>query len=346
MMKTKRITPVLFISILLIVFSSTHLPLVHATTTSITAINEDGYVWYRGNLAVWGRTNAQTLLAFGDGPPADNYVYRGYIEWDISAIPDAAIITKTALRYEGERNNGDAHIHECTGLRPSTGGNQALYIEVGEGTVYADPGGFPVVAQNQEVDLGDVANTDLMDQLGVDWFAIGIQADNENLNQFSTIYSIEQGGGTTPTPTLYIEYTLARASTELFGAGFNNSSPYVELNWVWNYTYLDFFEIQNSTDRESWDYLGQSTTTNYTDNQVVNGTKRYYRVRACNLTNGDWENSTFSDVNFERVYFITGVGPGPGPTIIVTEESYFWIPIAIVLSIITALLVWMKFANQ
>jgi len=38
-----------------------------------------------------------------------------------------------------------------------------------------------------------------------------------------------------------------------------------------------------------------------------------------------------------------GVGPGPGPP---TEDNFFWIFIAIVLSIITALLVWMKFGNQ
>ena len=89
-----------------------------------------------------------------------------------------------------------------------------------------------------------------------------------------------------------------------FGAGFNASYPYVEL--YWNHSLLDvqFFEIQNSSDSLSWGYLGQSTTTNYTDNQVVNGTERYYKVRACNYTDGDWYNSSFSDINFEKVYFI------------------------------------------
>jgi len=91
----------------------------------------------------------------------------------------------------------------------------------------------------------------------------------------------------------------------LFGAGFNASMPYVELCWTHNLTDTDFFEVQNSTDKISWDYLGQNTTTQYTDFQVVNGTERYYKVRACNYEAvGGWANSSFSNVNFETVYFV------------------------------------------
>lgn len=108
--------------------------------------------------------------------------------------------------------------------------------------------------------------------------------------------------------------------TTLFGAGFNTSSPYVELHWEWNYTDLDFFEVQNSSDGVSWTYLGQSTTANYTDAQVVNGTERYYRVRANNLTGGTWFNSSFSDVDFETVYFIPGTPGPPGADVNVTGE--------------------------
>lgn len=91
---------------------------------------------------------------------------------------------------------------------------------------------------------------------------------------------------------------------DLFGAGFNASSPYVELHW--NHTLVDvqFFEVQNSTDKVTWAYLGSNTTAEYTDLQVVNGTERYYRVRACNFTDGNWYNSSFTDINFEKVYFI------------------------------------------
>ena len=94
----------------------------------------------------------------------------------------------------------------------------------------------------------------------------------------------------------------------LFGAGFNASAPYVILRWASNLTDINFFEIQNSTDKISWDYLGQSTTNQYTDLQVINGLERFYRIRACNYTEGAWDNSTFTDINFEKVYFVSGGG--------------------------------------
>ena len=92
--------------------------------------------------------------------------------------------------------------------------------------------------------------------------------------------------------------------TNLFGAGFNASSPYVSLYWTTNLTGITLYEVQNSTDKVSWDTLGSNTTAEYHDFQVVNGTERYYRVRACNFTGGIWDNSTFTDINFEKVYFI------------------------------------------
>jgi len=127
----------------------------------------------------------------------------------------------------------------------------------------------------------------------------------------------------------------------LFGAGFNASSPYVDLHWNHSLGDVQFFEVQNSSDGISWDYLGQTTTTNYTDSTVANGTERYYRVRACNQTDLVWYNSSFTDLNFETVYFISEIGNGA-----IIEDNYFWVFIAIVLSIIVGLLVWMKDGNQ
>ncbi len=94
----------------------------------------------------------------------------------------------------------------------------------------------------------------------------------------------------------------------LFGAGFNASSPFVELHWNHSLIDVQFFEIHNSSDGLSWAYLGQSNTANYTDTQVNNGTERFYRVRAVNQTGGTWYNSSWSAVNFETVYFIPDTG--------------------------------------
>ena len=112
-------------------------------------------------------------------------------------------------------------------------------------------------------------------------------------------------------PKLTITWTAVFPPSDpdlLFGAGFNATAPYVELHW--NHSLVDvwFFEVQNSSDAVSWTYLGQSSTANYTDSQVINGTERYYRIRAVNQTMGTWYNSSFTDINFETVYFIEAVG--------------------------------------
>jgi len=103
--------------------------------------------------------------------------------------------------------------------------------------------------------------------------------------------------------------------TNLFGAGFNDSSPYASLYWKSNLTNVDFFEIQNSTDKISWDHLGTNTTTEYHDFEVVNGTERYYRVRACHFEHDQWFNSSFTDINFEKVYFFMPIGNGLVPSL-------------------------------
>lgn len=108
--------------------------------------------------------------------------------------------------------------------------------------------------------------------------------------------------------TLYIEwasYSDPDSPELLFGAGFNRSVPYVELCWDHDLNDTDFFEVQNSTNKVAWDTLGTSTTTGYVDYEVENGTERYYRVRACIDQPDGWHNSTFTDINYEEVNFLS-----------------------------------------
>jgi len=154
---------------------------------------------------------------------SDTYIYmaytvqkhRAYVEWDVSGIDDGAIITNTVFKYHGGpwHANGyksDCHINEILGARPSTSSNADLWAEIGEGTTYASPDGFPVVATNQQVDLGASADADLQAQLAVNnWFGIGIQLDDEvswSGASYSGIRS-EEYATPTPPPTLYVEYT-------------------------------------------------------------------------------------------------------------------------------------------
>jgi len=76
--------------------------------------------------------------------------------------------------------------------------------------VYANVAGFPVVGAKQEIDLGSSAALDLQNHLSADWFAIGIQSNNEATEATSSIYS-EDYLSPDPPPTLYVEYTMVYA---------------------------------------------------------------------------------------------------------------------------------------
>jgi len=130
------------------------------------------------------------------------------------------------------------------------------------------------------------------------------------------------------------EILVLERPTDLFGAGFNSSSPYVSLYWKSNLTDISLFEVQNSTDKISWETLGSNTTAEYHDFQVVNGTERYYQVRACNFTGGVWDNSTFTDINFETVYFVEAAEAAEGDTIIMGGSGIFWIILIIIVPIV------------
>jgi len=82
-----------------------------------------------------------------------------------------------------------------------------------------------------------------------------------------------------------------------------------------------------------WAYLGQNTTREYTDTTVSNGTEVYYKVRACKLTGVGWKNSSFSDSNFETVYFIEAAG-AVAADIIMGAAGVFWILLIILVPVV------------
>lgn len=179
-------------------------------------------------------------------------IERGYVEWDISSIPDSATIIKVVLRYHGEYHTIDCHIHEMLGARPSISGDQAVYDEAGEGTVYADPADFPVVAANQQVDLGASAASDLQSQLSSDWFAIGIQSDSEATPATSAIYS-EEYTSADPKPILYVEYGEAYIYTPWADGKVTDETFFEDIaNLDPSSTYYFAAQARNSAGESEW----------------------------------------------------------------------------------------------
>ena len=172
-------------------------------TATLNDPTQDGHILFKGGVYSRGYTTNWMVIGYYASDPVS--VYRGYVEWPVSSIPDTATITDTIFKYHGKSGGYDCHIHAIA-AKPSTATDANLYADIADGTVYVDPAGFPVAGTNKEVDLGASADTDLKNQLASDWFAIGIQGDVENSGSYSTIYS-EEYASATPKPTLYVEYT-------------------------------------------------------------------------------------------------------------------------------------------
>ena len=193
-------------------------------STSIEPV-EDGYIEY-DTVATYTRANNTNYLSFHYSSTVPR-IRRSYIEWDISSIPDGAIITKVALKYHGAQHAADGHIRQME-LRPSISSDQDVYTDAGNGTTYADPAGFPVVGTDQEVVLGDdpsdPACQDLQNQLSQDWFAIGIRVDDEAASTAEDLIYSSEYGSATPKPTLYVEYLIDPATYTFHGLYYENGT--------------------------------------------------------------------------------------------------------------------------
>lgn len=162
----------------------------------------------------------------------------GYVEWNVSGIPDEATIIDTIFKYHTSGGSyEDSTIREMVGHRPSTSTDQEVYDEAGEGTIYIWED-FPIGGSNKSVDLGTDADTDLKNLLPSDWFAIGFRGSNLN-----KIYSSEYASAD-PKPTLYVEYTLPEADisntpgSKDFGVVAEGATPT---------TGLGFFTVTNNS---------------------------------------------------------------------------------------------------
>jgi len=183
-------------------------------TATLSDPTEDGHIYWDSDVT-YTRHNTDDYLEVGTASvPTEYYPKRAYVEWDVSGLPVGAIITDTVFKYEGQGGGtGDCYIREMLGVRPSTSpdnnaGNQAVFDEAGEGTIYVTPAEFPGVGANLSEDLGTTADTDLQGQIG-SWFAIGMQAQNEEtFGGYGFIESEDKTDAADPKPTLYVEYSV------------------------------------------------------------------------------------------------------------------------------------------
>ncbi len=169
-------------------------------------------------------SNVDIVMQYGKVtvPETVEWYDRGFIEWDISSIPDDATITDVVFKYQGERNDAssDCSIYQMEN-QPSAqpdqtapgGGNNTIWDDAADGNGYVlSHSTFPEVGESKQIDLGSTAVSDLQSNLTTNWFAIGLKNDEGTLNEADKIYS-SRYGTVNPAPTLYVTFTYAEDTT-------------------------------------------------------------------------------------------------------------------------------------
>lgn len=170
-------------------------------------------------------------LLIGGGSSA---TFRTLIEWDISIVPSSATVSKIVFLYHCNYHGTDCHIHNLwdavwypTDSTPST-----IYNGIPTEDLFVDIAGFPVVGSNQSIILGSstvsTACVEMTEHLtaSTPYFGIGLQADTEILNSYSTIFG-DAYAAANPPPSLYIEYssisTISLNNCNILGKGYTRS---------------------------------------------------------------------------------------------------------------------------
>jgi len=190
-------------------------------TATLDDPTEDGYIQYH-EMGMYSRYDTDAEIFFGVAEAGGFSKWnRGYVEWSIDAIPDAATITKTEFRYHGSVHHTSATNTDIRAMasQPSVeGDDEVIYDDVADGTAYLSNNAvFPVVFPTKDVGgaTGPAWDTDpssdVQAALASDWFAIGMktqESETPNLSDWShKIYSEDKTDAADPKPTLYVEYT-------------------------------------------------------------------------------------------------------------------------------------------
>lgn len=182
---------------LIIVLLSTHV--VYGRVPTALTPSYDGYT------TAGAKTDNANFIQGGSGTAR-----RGFIEFNTSDIPDAAVIDNVTLRYRTYSSNvdGGALVYQME-LRPTNNSAADVFADADNGTLYHTT---PVTQSTDtwyQVDLGANAYTDLENNLPHDWFAVGVDHNGTNTN---TWYSSE----TAYDPVLTVKYHLATDTTYQF----------------------------------------------------------------------------------------------------------------------------------
>jgi len=233
---------------------------------------------------------------------------RAYAEYDISSIPDSAIISDTDFKYDTAYVSGTVANCDYVGMtgQPTAQTDAQNWGSIGSGTALLTNDATCITAgDNKSVDLAVAGDTYIDTQLPTDWAAIGIKRNSDvGAIDASTHYIgiCWEESACTPNPTLEVVYTTTpNAPTNLFASTISTSR--IDLSWTTPSdcgTGCNGYKIwRESPTGNGFATLVKNTTTTtttYSNTGLTSGTQYNYKVAAYNLQ-GIGLNST-ADSNY------------------------------------------------
>lgn len=203
-------------------------------------------------------------------------------QWDITSIPDTANPTTITVKYDisGPNNPRNCDWNSIEN-KPSTSTAQNLFNDISDGTTFQNNNSDCTTSgTGKTLVLGTDANTDLKNNLSVDWWAVGLLYDNmvrdgsfhyqkpDNV-ELEVIYSL------TPPPDAVITTAISNISSNAFNVTW--SAPALNGGNLTNYL-LNFTTPYGNPQT----FLANTTNTFYYATGLTFGTD--YSVRVSALT--------------------------------------------------------------
>lgn len=141
---------------------------------------------------------------------------RTFIEWDISSIPDASIVSDTVFKFDVDLVAGSGRNCDVNDLekQPSISSAATIFADIANGTNFiTNNNACTTTGNNKSLDLGANGDQEIENNLSVNWFGIGIKYNNEvqDGTNHDTDIASEEDAGATPKPTLEVTYTTPTA---------------------------------------------------------------------------------------------------------------------------------------